>query len=186
MINADTGASLPDRSQVDALGLPAAPRRAADPQDHNGTHLNGKHVNGQKEKANKMITKAVEYSDPEVENMPELAETTVKEFVSIFKLLSDETRLRILFYLTQRDELHVRALCSILGQSQPAVSHHLALLRVAGLIEPRRSGKHNYYHILPQRFQDLLDTLFSAVPEEDRRIRFENYVLSYSPVADVM
>jgi ArsR family transcriptional regulator len=142
--------------------------------------------NGQKGSENKMISKAVEETDPELENMPELAESTVKECVSIFKLLSDETRLRILFYLTQRDELHVRALCGILGQSQPAVSHHLALLRVAGLIEPRRSGKHNYYHILPQRFQDLLDTMFSSVPEANRRIRFENYVLSYAPVADVM
>jgi ArsR family transcriptional regulator len=134
-----------------------------------------------------MITKAAEeMNDPEVESMPELAETTVKELVSIFKLLSDETRLRILFYLTQRDELHVRALCSLLGQSQPAVSHHLALLRVAGLIEPRRSGKHNFYRILPQRFQDLLDTLFGSVPASDRRLRFENYVLSYAPVADVI
>jgi ArsR family transcriptional regulator len=134
-----------------------------------------------------MITKAVEDTgEPEVENMTDLADTTVKELVSIFKLLSDETRLRILFYLTQRDELHVRALCNLLEQSQPAVSHHLALLRVAGLIEPRRSGKHNFYRILPQRFQDLLDTLFSAVPESDRRLRFENYVLSYAPVADVI
>jgi ArsR family transcriptional regulator len=121
-----------------------------------------------------------------VQAMPEAMEATVKEFVSIFKLLSDETRLRILFYLTQTDELHVRALCNLLGQSQPAVSHHLALLRVAGLIEPRRAGKHNYYRILPQRFQDLLDMIFANVPQSDRRIRFENYVLSYSPVSDMM
>src|SRR4249920_3200041 len=52
--------------------------------------------------------------------------------VRLFKLLSDETRLRILYYLTQRPELHVRALCELLDESQPAVSHHLALLRVAG------------------------------------------------------
>jgi ArsR family transcriptional regulator len=77
-------------------------------------------------------------------------------------------------------------LCNLLGQSQPAVSHHLALLRVAGLIEPRRAGKHNYYRILPQRFQDLLDMIFANVPQSDRRIRFENYVLSYSPVSDMM
>jgi ArsR family transcriptional regulator len=125
-------------------------------------------------------------ADREIENMPELAEATVREFVSICKLLSDETRLRILFYLTQRDELHVRALCKLLRQSQPAVSHHIALLRDAGLIEPRRSGKHNYYHLLPQPFQELLDTLFASIPKQDRRLRFENYVLSYSPVADVM
>jgi ArsR family transcriptional regulator, arsenate/arsenite/antimonite-responsive transcriptional repressor len=137
--------------------------------------------------ANKRNDSSVEEGmEPEIQDMPELAETTIKDFVSVFKLLSDETRLRILFYLTQRDELHVRALCSLLGQSQPAVSHHLALLRVAGLIEPRRSGKHNFYHLLPHRFQELLDTLFASIPEQDRRLRFENYVLSYSPVADVM
>jgi ArsR family transcriptional regulator, arsenate/arsenite/antimonite-responsive transcriptional repressor len=111
--------------------------------------------------------------EPEIQDMPELAEATIKDFVSVFKLLSDETRLRILFYLTQRDELHVRALCS-------------PLVRVAGLIAPRRSGKHNFYHLLPHRFQELLDTLFASIPEQDRRLRFENYVLSYSPVVDVM
>ncbi len=139
-----------------------------------------------KRRASKARSEGEEALDPEIEDMPELAETTVKDLVSIFKLLSDETRLRILFYLTQRDELHVRALCTLLGQSQPAVSHHLALLRVAGLIEPRRSGKHNFYRLLPHRFQDLLDTLFSSIPEPDRRLRFENYVLSYSPIADAM
>lgn len=59
----------------------------------------------------------------------------VKDLVKLCKLLSDETRLKILYYLTQKDELHVRALCELLGESQPAVSHHLALLRVAGLID---------------------------------------------------
>jgi len=43
-------------------------------------------------------------------------------------------------------ERNVSELCTDLGtQSQPAVSHHLALLRHGRLIEPRRSGKHNYY-----------------------------------------
>jgi ArsR family transcriptional regulator len=142
--------------------------------------------NGKRRAANKAAEQVDEGTDPEIEGMPELAESTIKELSSIFKLLSDETRLRILFYLTQRDELHVRALCKLLDQSQPAVSHHLALLRVAGLIEPRRSGKHNFYRLLPHRFQELLDTLFSKIPEQDRRLRFENYVLSYAPVADAM
>ena len=143
-------------------------------------------ANGNRRQANKELNQNIEEADGDVLDMPELAESTVKDFVTIFKLLSDETRLRILFYLTQRDELHVRALCSLLGQSQPAVSHHLALLRVAGLIEPRRSGKHNFYHLLPHRFQDLLDTLFASIPEQDRRLRFENYVLSFSPVTDAL
>lgn len=105
----------------------------------------------------------------------------VRDLVKVFKLLSDETRLRILLYLTQRPELHVRALCDKLLQSQPAVSHHLALLRVAGLIECRREGKHNFYHLVPERFEQLLDTVFETVPSNERQIRFENYVLQYAP-----
>ena len=134
-----------------------------------------------------MISKFLGYSttDTGTAMLSNVADTTIKDLVKVFKLLSDETRLRILFYLTQKDEMHVRALCGILHQSQPAVSHHLALLRVSGLIEPRREGKHNFYRIVTERFEGLLDMLFSNVPAEDRRIRFENYVLTYSPVEDV-
>ena len=67
-------------------------------------------------------------------------EDAIRELVQVSRLLGDETRLRILFYLAQNQELHVTALCDRLGQSQPAVSHHLALLRVSGLIEARRLG----------------------------------------------
>ena len=42
-------------------------------------------------------------------------------------------------------EMHVGALCDQLSQSQPAVSHHLALLRHGGIIAPRRQGKNNFY-----------------------------------------
>ena len=133
-----------------------------------------------------MISKSEEFGGPMTldATLPEIPDTVVKDLVKVFKLLSDETRLRILLYLTRTDELHVRALCEILQQSQPAVSHHLALLRVSELIECRREGKHNYYRVLPQRFQELLAMLFAAVPKDERRIRFEDYVLSYQPSDD--
>ena len=117
--------------------------------------------------------------------LPKFSNNAVKDFVRLFKLLSDETRLRVLLYLSQRDELHVRAICERLRQNQPAVSHHLALLRVAGLVESRREGKHNYYRVLPRRFEQLLDTMFATVPERERRIRFEDYVLSYAPESEM-
>ncbi len=106
----------------------------------------------------------------------------VNDLVKLFKLLSDETRLRILYYLTQKDELHVRALCELLEESQPAVSHHLALLRTAGLIERRREGKHNFYALQTGRFSTLLDKLFASMPEGNRRIRLEHYCLSHAPI----
>jgi len=104
------------------------------------------------------------------------------DLAPLFKLLADETRLRILQLLSQEKEIHVRALCERLGQSQPAVSHHLALLREAGLIDVRREGKHNFYRLLPAGFRRFLDMLFSNGPP-DGRIRFEQYVLSYAPAA---
>ncbi len=107
-----------------------------------------------------------------------VSDDLVDNLVKLFKLLSDETRLRILYYLTERNELHVRALCELLGESQPAVSHHLALLRVAGLIERRREGKHNFYGLKTRQFSTLLDMLFAAMPEGSRKIRFDDYLLS--------
>ncbi|HVX11730.1 MAG TPA: metalloregulator ArsR/SmtB family transcription factor [Pirellulales bacterium] len=130
-----------------------------------------------------MISKLRPFSDnnPSTATLPDVSETVVQDLVGIFKLLSDETRLRILFFLSQSRELHVRALCEILGQSQPAVSHHLALLKGKELIESRREGKHNYYRVVPERFQQMIGRVFQAVPTEERSIRFDDYVLSYSP-----
>ena len=109
-----------------------------------------------------------------------LPEKVTKDLVQMFKLLSDETRLKILFLLFERKEVNVRTLCELLGQSQPAVSHHLALLRVAGLIESRRDGKHNFYHVLLERFEELMATVFKASPDHSGRIRFRDYELKYA------
>ena len=108
----------------------------------------------------------------------DLSGQVVNELCQVFKLLADETRLRILMYLAQEQELNVTELCGRLGQSQPAVSHHLALLRVAGVIEPRRDGKHNYYSVREQHFHELMLSL-SPGGEKTARVRFHDFVLSY-------
>ncbi|QDT17998.1 HTH-type transcriptional regulator KmtR [Alienimonas californiensis] len=112
---------------------------------------------------------------------PVLPDALEQDLVQVFKLLSDETRLRILLYLAREGELHVTALCKRLSQSQPAVSHHLALLRNAGIIEPRRDGKHNFYSIRQQRFVGLISEFFATVrdPETDA-VEFDEFVLSKS------
>ena len=66
---------------------------------------------------------------------------------ALFRQASDPTRLQILLILSERDR-NVCELCSDLGgQSQPAVSHHLALLRNGGLIEATTGGKFSYYSL---------------------------------------
>ena len=64
----------------------------------------------------------------------------------LLKHVSDPTRLQVILILAD-GERHVGALCSQLSQSQPAVSHHLALLRHGGIIAPRRQGKNNFYSL---------------------------------------
>lgn len=111
--------------------------------------------------------------------VPQVSDSALRELVQVFRLLSDETRLRILFYLAQNQELHVTDLCDRLGQSQPAVSHHLALLRVSGLIEPRREGKHNFYSVRTDMFGELLLTLFSASGDVPKKQKFHDFTLTY-------
>jgi DNA-binding transcriptional ArsR family regulator len=111
--------------------------------------------------------------------MPAVTDQAVRDLAQVFKLMSDETRLRILLYLAHSGELHVTDLCNRLGQSQPAVSHHLALLRVSSLIEARREGKHNFYSVRTEHFGGLLVDLFSAAGTMPRKIRFQQFLLTY-------
>lgn len=91
-------------------------------------------------------------------------ERAVKELTKVFKSLADESRLKILFLLDKNGEMSVTALGEELGQSQPAVSHHLTQLRNAGLIDFRRDGKFNFYALHPDGVTDLIDHLFPTGP----------------------
>ncbi len=109
-----------------------------------------------------------------------LTDQVADEVVQLFKIFADATRLRIVHYLMQTGELNVRSLCDYLEQSQPAVSHHLALLRVAGLIECRRDGKHNFYRLVSERMQEFAEVVFSSAPNEDGRVSFDTFSLNYT------
>jgi DNA-binding transcriptional ArsR family regulator len=66
------------------------------------------------------------------------------QLVSVFRLLSDKTRLNILLSLA-RGERNVTSLCEELRLPQPTVSHHLGLLRGNNMIANRRKGKQVFY-----------------------------------------
>ena len=70
----------------------------------------------------------------------------------LFRVLSDETRLKLLVILRQKGEAHVTELCRTLRLPQPTVSHHLGLLRVHGLVRNRRNGKQVFYSIDESRY----------------------------------
>ncbi|NNV06289.1 helix-turn-helix transcriptional regulator [Geobacillus sp. C56-T2] len=64
----------------------------------------------------------------------------IEEVARIFKALADPTRIKILYLLSQ-EECHVGHMAEVLGMSQSAVSHQLALLRTLRLVKYRREGK---------------------------------------------
>ncbi len=112
--------------------------------------------------------------------MPAVTDDSIRNLTQIFKLLSDDSRLRILLLLARAGEHNVTQLCDHLGQTQPAVSHHLALLRVSGLVEANRQGKHNLYRIRPDFFNELLTELLSTGGKPPRQIAFKNFALTRS------
>lgn len=76
------------------------------------------------------------------ENLPPLQDFTT--VANLFKQLDDASRLRIFWLLCHGEEC-VLNLSALMEMSSPAISHHLKLLRSAGLIVSRRDGKEVYY-----------------------------------------
>ena len=64
-----------------------------------------------------------------------------------FQLISDATRLKILWLLCHH-ETCVNNIAIAVDMSAPAVSHHLRLLKQAGLLETKRDGKEMYYKLV--------------------------------------
>ena len=99
-----------------------------------------------------------------LERMPE--EAQFQRISSIFQLLEDGSRLRILWLLCHCSEC-VSNIAASVGMSSAAASHHLQILRKGGLITSRRSGKEVYYTLADSKEAELLhaviDQLFEIV-----------------------
>jgi DNA-binding transcriptional ArsR family regulator len=108
-----------------------------------------------------------------------ISERTINGLAQVFKLLSDESRLKILLALAQDGELHVTALCDLLEQTQPAVSHHLTLLRMSGLVGFRRHGKHNFYRVESGLVGNLLEQFFADAGNGHKQLHFNDFSLYY-------
>lgn len=94
----------------------------------------------------------------------------MKTMVEIFKLLTDEQRVRILMLLMKK-ELSVCQLMGIIGASQPLISRNLSLLNKGGFLEERRDGKLRFYSIrkdLSDDRKDVLDLLSAHLKSDTR------------------
>jgi DNA-binding transcriptional ArsR family regulator len=76
-----------------------------------------------------------------------------------FKALADPARVAILNRLAAADEVCVCNLVAALDLAQPTVSHHLKVLREAGLVDSTRRGTWAFYRLVPEAVEALREAL---------------------------
>lgn len=104
-----------------------------------------------------------------------LDEEQAVDLARVFKALGDPVRLRLLSMIASKagGEVCVCDLTPAFDLSQPTISHHLKLLRQAGLIDCERRGTWVYYRLLPETTDRLAGLLTrpAGTPLPDRGVR---------------
>ncbi len=79
----------------------------------------------------------------------------MKDALYFLKLLADETRLKIIMMLSRRD-MCVCQIMAELNMSQPAVSHHLRILKKSGIVQDDKDGRWVFYSLHKKFFAQHL------------------------------
>ena len=104
---------------------------------------------------------------PTGERRPRVGAKARERAVALFRALSDPTRLEIFTLIAARPE--PICVCDIVGQfelRQPTISHHLKVLREAGLVSATRRGTWSYYVAEPRGVAAARRTIAAVFPEE--------------------
>lgn len=92
----------------------------------------------------------------------------MNEYIKIFKALSDVTRLKIIWLLTNIDEkICVSEIVEVLEEYQYNVSRHLRVLKDAHLLEEVKEGKWVYYYLRPvnDEFTRIMQAAIKTIPK---------------------
>lgn len=84
-------------------------------------------------------------------------EEQLEKLSELFKILGDQTRIKILWALDQ-NEMCVCDIANVLNMTKSSISHQLAVLRTAGIVKYRRSGKEVYYMLDDEHITQLYET----------------------------
>jgi DNA-binding transcriptional ArsR family regulator len=76
---------------------------------------------------------------------------------NVFRAIADPTRRSLFEHLARDGEQTVHSLTDRAGVSQPTVSKHLGVLKLANLVIDRRQGRETYYRAQPQALEPLID-----------------------------
>ena len=102
-----------------------------------------------------------------IEDRGEVAIADAARIATMFRVLGDTSRCRLVYTLLRRDEICVGELAARLGMSESNVSHHLSVLRAHGLVRFRREGKQVFYAPDDEHIRLLLDMTLEHVRHAD-------------------
>ena len=105
---------------------------------------------------------------------PQLSGAHALALETIFKMLANGTRLRILHALVRDDELCVGDLADQIDMSPQAVSNQLQRLSDRGIVESRREGLQMFYRVVDPCVVDLLDRGWCLAEDANVRIADRN------------
>jgi ArsR family transcriptional regulator, lead/cadmium/zinc/bismuth-responsive transcriptional repressor len=108
---------------------------------------------------------------PSLKERPLLTPIQAGGLAAVFKVLANDTRLRLLHALVRADELCVTDLAASLGMKPQAVSNQLQCLSDLGILASRRDGNSIYYRLVDLCVRSLLDQGLCLVEEVSERSR---------------
>jgi ArsR family transcriptional regulator, lead/cadmium/zinc/bismuth-responsive transcriptional repressor len=108
---------------------------------------------------------------PALKERPLLTPIQAGGLAAVFKVLANDTRLRLLHALVRADELCVTDLAASLGMKPQAVSNQLQRLSDLGILASRRNGTSMYYRLVDLCVRSLLDQGLCLVEEVSARSR---------------
>lgn len=98
------------------------------------------------------------------------ADDELRRLRVLYRALGDETRLRVIGLLAELGPMRVNQLSARVALSQPLISWHLRILRLAGLIDTRRQGRETICQLRVAAFEELHETearlIGGAIPIE--------------------
>src|SRR3954452_12718022 len=94
---------------------------------------------------------------PALKDRPLLSFVQAVKVTSLFKVLANDTRIRLLHHLVRNGEATVTGLAKTLGMKPQAVSNQLTRLSDTGIVGSRREGNNVYYRLVSSCVPPLLD-----------------------------
>jgi len=107
---------------------------------------------------------------PNLENRELIAPDMAGQLEELFKVLGNDTRIRLLHVLIREKEAPVNEIADQLGMSAQAVSSHLQKLSLSGIVGARRDGTFIYYRVLDPCVPILLDRGLCLLEEREAKV----------------